>query len=143
MILRPAIPHDAAPLAAILGDFFETAPYLPRLHTTEEDRAFVAGLIVKGAVTVAANPEPCGFLSREGEEISHLYLAPSARGNGIGSRLLQKAQSECVHLKLWCFQQNSAARRFYERHGFRATAETDGSNNEEGCPDIRYEWSAR
>ena len=143
MILRPAVPQDAEPLAAILGDFFETTPYLPRLHTAEEDRAFVAGLIAQGIVTVAADPHACGFLAREGEEISHLYLAPAARGQGTGSRLLQQAQGACDRLALWCFQQNHGARRFYERHGFRVTAETDGRDNEEGCPDIRYEWSAR
>ena len=143
MILRPARPDDAAPLAAILGNFFEETPYLPRLHTPDEDHAFVAALIARGAVTVAANPDVCGFMAQEGEEIGQLYLSPDARGQGIGSRLLQEAQSRADRLTLWCFQQNQGARRFYERHGFQAVAETDGAGNEEGCPDIRYEWRAR
>ena len=40
--------------------------------------------------------------------------------------------------KLHCFQANEGARRFYERHGFRAEAFGDGSGNEEGLPDITY-----
>lgn len=35
--------------------------------------------------------------------------------------------------------QGLGARRFYERHGFVATGATTGAN-EEGAPDIRYEW---
>ena len=38
-------------------------------------------------------------------------------------------------------QQNTAARMFYERHGFRVVSLSDGSNNEERCPDVLYEFS--
>ncbi len=38
------------------------------------------------------------------------------------------------------FQQNTGARRFYERHGFTLVAEGDGSGNEENLPDARYRW---
>jgi hypothetical protein len=41
---------------------------------------------------------------------------------------------------LWTFQTNTGARRFYERHGFVAVDETDGSANEERAPDVRYAW---
>ena len=43
-------------------------------------------------------------------------------------------------LELWTFQVNVGARRFYERHGFRAVELTDGSANEEHEPDVRYVW---
>jgi ribosomal protein S18 acetylase RimI-like enzyme len=43
-------------------------------------------------------------------------------------------------LWLWTFQTNTGARRFYERHGFVAVDETDGSANEERAPDVRYAW---
>ncbi|CAN7734640.1 hypothetical protein [Mesorhizobium caraganae] len=41
-------------------------------------------------------------------------------------------------VKLHCFQSNTGARRFHERHGFRAEAFGDGTTNEEGLPDIFY-----
>jgi len=47
---------------------------------------------------------------------------------------------KCRHpgLQLWTFQANREARRFYERHGFTAVEETDGTTNEERLPDMRY-----
>ena len=38
---------------------------------------------------------------------------------------------------------NTDARRFYERHGFTAVASSDGSDNEEREPDVRYERTLR
>ena len=62
-------------------------------------------------------------------------------GRGIGSALLDHAKARRPDgLDLWAFQSNTGARRFYERHGFVAVAETDG-DNEEGAPDVRYRWS--
>ena len=43
-------------------------------------------------------------------------------------------------LELRCFQANTRARRFYETHGFRAIRFTDGADNEERTPDVRYRW---
>ena len=43
---------------------------------------------------------------------------------------------------LYTFQANAGARRFYERHGFRAIQFTDGRANEEHCPDVLYEFAA-
>ena len=44
-------------------------------------------------------------------------------------------------LQLWAFQRNTAARAFYEAHGFTVQRLTDGSGNEEGEPDVLYAWS--
>ena len=35
---------------------------------------------------------------------------------------------------------DAGAQRFYLREGFAETARTDGARNEEGLPDIAYEW---
>ena len=43
-------------------------------------------------------------------------------------------------LRLWVFQENVGARRFYERRGFRLVRETDGAGNEEKEPDALLEW---
>jgi hypothetical protein len=44
--------------------------------------------------------------------------------------------------RVYTFQANSGARRFYERHGFAAIQLTDGQGNEEHCPDVLYELGA-
>jgi ribosomal protein S18 acetylase RimI-like enzyme len=40
------------------------------------------------------------------------------------------------------FQRNESASAFYEAHGFRIVDLNDGSRNEEGEPDVLYEWLA-
>ena len=42
--------------------------------------------------------------------------------------------------RLWVFQRNDGARRFYERHGLTLVELTDGAGNEEREPDARYDW---
>ncbi|MDX8467803.1 GNAT family N-acetyltransferase [Mesorhizobium sp. VK23B] len=79
-----------------------------------------------------------GFIAVSGEWVEQLYLDPAWTGQGIGSRLLTQATASLQVVKLHCFQANTGARRFYERHGFRAEALGDGSTNEEGLPDILY-----
>jgi ribosomal protein S18 acetylase RimI-like enzyme len=43
-------------------------------------------------------------------------------------------------LRLRVFQQNTGARRLYERHGFKLVRLADGSGNDEGEPEAFYEW---
>ena len=85
-----------------------------------------------------------GFVGTKAEDtqtwISHLYLAPGFTARGIGTALLAHAlQSAARPARLWALQRNSGARRFYERHGFRAVRFTDGRDNEERTPDVLYE----
>ncbi len=82
-----------------------------------------------------------GFCSLGTGWIEHLYVAPGHTGHGFGSRLVRLAlDRQPGGLQLWTFQVNADARRFYERHGFRAVQMTDGAGNEERQPDVRYAW---
>lgn len=77
----------------------------------------------------------------DGDFVNQLYVDPVHVGSGVGSRLLAVAQSlRPLGLQLWTFQSNQGASRFYERHGFTAVEWTDGAENEEGAPDVRYVW---
>jgi ribosomal protein S18 acetylase RimI-like enzyme len=72
--------------------------------------------------------------------IDQLYVDAAWTGRGIGSALVQHAKEGSAGcLDLWTFVSNAGAQRFYERHGFREVARTEG-DNEEGEPDIRYRW---
>ena len=88
-----------------------------------------------------------GFAARDGAWLEHLYVKVGWSGRGIGRQLLDVMLSEARAvtpvLRLYTFQCNEGARRFYERNGFTAVAFGDGSGNEEGEPDIRYERPTR
>ena len=72
--------------------------------------------------------------------IDHLYVDPEHQGLGIGSCLVQLAQSRQAELRLYTFQSNVRARALYERHGFVVEALTDGARNEQKVPDCTYVW---
>lgn len=138
--LRPAVPEDAHVLGTIIGDWVRETGWMPALHTREADRAFVLGLIRETAVTVAEEGRPVGFLAREGEQVRALCLAPGARGRGVGRALLGAAKAASPRLRLWTFEANAGARRFYAREGFEEVRRTDGSRNEERLPDVCLDW---
>lgn len=142
MMVRAATDRDVGAMAQIIGDWFTVTPFVPRLHNVAEDRWFIRQAIEKADVMVADDEGVKGFIVRDGDEIGQLYVASSARGHGVGTALLNEMKNRSDRLTLWCFQENSGARRFYERHGFVAEEFTDGSRNEEGVPDIRYVWRA-
>ena len=43
-------------------------------------------------------------------------------------------------IRLRTFQENIQAMRFYEKHELKIVELSDGSKNEEQCPDVLYEW---
>jgi putative acetyltransferase len=139
---RPATMADTDAIATVFSSSFRLLTFLPMLHTVEEDRGFIADVILRQCeVTVAMRAgRVASFLAREGEEIRLLYTHPEFIGAGAGGRLPDGAKESAAALELWCFQANMGARRFYERHGFRTLRFTDGRDNEEKMPDVRYRW---
>lgn len=116
-------------------------------HTGEELRGWVADtLIPSGDIYVAdSQGQVVAMLAISRDEsggwIDQLYVKPGHTGQGIGQRLLRVAHSRLKPpVRLYTFQANTGARRFYERHGYRVLGFTDGSGNEERCPDVLYEW---
>ena len=143
--IEPAVIEDAAQIAHVLRQSIcEALPFLPKLHTPDEDFEFVRErLIPSNQVYVARMSDGTivGYIAFDDNWINHLYLLMRCTRAGIGTQLLNIAKSQRSHLKLWCFQKNESARRFYEKHGFIISKETDGSGNEEKEPDVLYEWT--
>jgi ribosomal protein S18 acetylase RimI-like enzyme len=139
-VLRPAESSDAGAIAKVMRAALGSFDWMPVIHTPAEDFTFIRDIVLpRQQVTVAeAGKEIVGFIAIGGEWVEQLYLDPAWAGQGIGSRLLMDATASLPAVKLHCFQSNTGARRFYERHGFRAEAFGDGTNNEEGLPDILY-----
>jgi ribosomal protein S18 acetylase RimI-like enzyme len=117
-------------------------PYLPDLHTFEEDKLVFRNVVfIEDHVWVAEEEgKIVGFCAFKEEWLDHLYFLPSHVGKTLGSALLKKAKQTYSHLQLWTFQQNTRAISFYHRHGFVKTKETDGSECEERIPDALFEW---
>jgi putative acetyltransferase len=140
--LRPSVPADLAAIAALFRRVQEaTRPFRPDLHTSEQDRAFLGNVMQTDRLWVAeADGAIVGFIGYRSGFVDHLYVDLGRQGRGIGTALLQKAMDEEPILRLWVFQENGAARRFYERRGFRLVRETDGHDNEEKAPDALLEW---
>ena len=147
MILRAAARADAPAIAELfLASRREALPFLPELHTDAETHDWVAShLLATHEVAVAeVDGRVTGFAALEAGVLAHLYVDPEHQGSGVGSDLLAWAKRRRPDgLELWTFQRNEAARRFYERRGFREVELTDGSRNEEREPDVRYAWAPR
>jgi putative acetyltransferase len=122
--------------------FFHAMPHMPVLHTPEEDLAYYEGSVFpKSEIWVIEKSGMiAGFIAYRAERVDHLYVHPSYHGQGLGSTLLGVAKCSADSLRLWTFQCNSKARRFYERHGFFIEEGTDGAGNEERQPDVLYAW---
>ena len=149
---RLATGADAEQVADIYLESRKTfLAYAPLAHSDDSIRRWIAGhLIPSGGVTVTSPSDPTAplvgmmALSRKGRIgwIDHLYLRISAVGSGLGARFVELAKAELgPPVRLHTFQENEGARRFYERHDFRILELGDGSGNEEGCPDVLYEWA--
>ena len=124
-------------------------PDLREPHTEAETRAWMRDVVfTRHSVRLAdVDGEIVGFAARDGAWLMNLYVKPGWTGRRIGSKLLEVVLTEAAGatpmLRLHTFARNEGARRFYERQGFVAVAFGDGSGNEEGEPDVRYERSTR
>ena len=80
-----------------------------------------------------------GFLASNADSVAQLYVRVENFGQGIGSRLIDLAkEGSAGSLWLFTFARNLRARRFYERHGFKAVAQ--GFEPMWQLEDIKYEW---
>ena len=142
IVIRPAVATDAATVAAIHVASWRDAyaqiltfEYLS--GPIESDRTAVwshrlrerpPGQLVDMAFDQAGRAQGfvCGYLDSDpawGSLIDNLHVLPQTRSRGIGGRLLQTAARQLLAkgpgrgLRLWVFEANEAAVRFYKRLG--------------------------
>jgi GNAT superfamily N-acetyltransferase len=141
--LRTAAPDDVADLVGVFRRSRTAAmPWLPALHSLDEDLAFFGGQVANQQAWVVDRDGTIeAFAIAAAGWLNHLYVEPDRRGHGLGTRLVEQVQQAFPDgLQLWVFQRNVAARRFYAARGFREVETTDGSGNEERTPDVRMRW---
>ena len=149
--LRYASPEDSEAIADVIIISRKVfLSYAPLAHSDREVRQWIAEILVpSGEVVVAEKgPEIVGMIATSQEEesswIDHLYLLPDFVGQGIGTLLMDRAKESLSQpIRLFTFQENSGSRRFCERHGFQLIRLSDGSSNEENCPDALYQFPKR
>lgn len=144
--VRLATTDDADALATLFLAAREAAyPAIPRpVHPPDDVRRWVRSRFdaPECEVWLAEQDEALvGLLLLEDFWVHSLYVDPALTGQGIGSLLLDVAKhARPRRLGLWVFETNEGAQRFYLRHGFVEIDRTDGSQNEEGEPDVEMAW---
>jgi ribosomal protein S18 acetylase RimI-like enzyme len=142
-IMRGQLPDADEIVAVFEASRNDALPYLPDLHSHEENRDWMRNRVFKECEVWVARQrsEIVGFMALKPGWIDHLYLRPGLYRRGIGTSFMKLAQSrQPGGLQLYAFQKNERARNFYEKHGFKAILFGDGSLNEEREPDVLYEW---
>ena len=137
--VRRARPGEAGACAAILNAWIDGTAWMPRVHTAEDVRRHYREFVFRNRLIWVAGDPVVGYLALDEAEgaITSLYAAHP--GQGVGRALLDRAKAARDRLWLWTFVANEAACRFYTREGFAEVERSDG-DNEEGLPDIRFQW---
>lgn len=136
-LVRPARDDDEDGLIAVIGGCFAEYPgcvldvdgEIPELraidsHVRRRDgRFWVAELAGRVVGCVGAVP------TADGMELVKLYVDRTARGRGIGGRLVALVEDEAAlrrsgFIELWTDTRFSDAHRLYERLGYRRLPET-------------------
>jgi GNAT superfamily N-acetyltransferase len=142
--IRRATTSEAGAVADVwLRSRAASVPVIPApVHSEGEVRAWFRDVVLPGKeVWVADDGDIVAILVLDHDWIDQIYVEPGRTGGGIGASLIAVAKRQQPSgLRLWTFEANIRARRFYEHHGFVATGATAG-DNEEGAPDVRYEWT--
>jgi len=145
LTLRPATVVDLAAVAEVHLRAREAAhPQMPKgVHPPDEVRTWIGGwdLSTHEVWVAELATEVVGYLRLTAAWLDDLYVDPGHQGSGVGSALLEVAQSVRPDgFCLWVFESNTPARDFYSRRGLVELERTDGSGNEERAPDIRMAW---
>ncbi|MBY4899206.1 acetyltransferase [Cupriavidus sp. AU9028] len=131
--LRPSTAEDLDALvevwrAAVLA----THDFLAPEHFAEIHRLVATEYLPHATVWVAPDGEdrPLGFMGMTGRNIDSLFIAPQARGQGIGRALVDHAGRDGGALTVDVNEQNAQAVGFYLRLGFvrigRSATDGDG-----------------
>jgi GNAT superfamily N-acetyltransferase len=142
--LRRATVEDADAIADVyFTSRHDAAPYVPRTtHSLDDVRDWFASIVlVEHEVWVAViGDQIVAVMVLRGDSLDHLYVLTEHQRRGVGAQLLAHAKRLRRVLRLYTFQSNGPARDFYEKYGFKPIAFGDGTTNEEGAPDVLYEW---
>jgi ribosomal protein S18 acetylase RimI-like enzyme len=145
ILIRRAKSADAHDVATVyIASQRGAAAHIPIIHTDAEIRDWVVGHMVPERETWVADDRGriIAVMVLDGEMVDQMYVSPAEQRRGVGDAMLAHAKKlRPARLRLYTFQSNAPARRFYEARGFVAIEFNDGSRNEERAPDVLYQWT--
>ena len=149
MTVRNAIFEDMALAAGIMVTSFCTAfaefvsPETMNVCTNPYNcRAMLENVYQEGKIHFLIGGDK-GFLcwqeTENGAEIVAIHSLPVTWGTGLGHAMLTEALKQIGDrpVYLWAFKENTRARRFYEKHGFRWDG-TERVSEFDGALEVRY-----
>ena len=139
--IRKAKAADLPEIARLMRIWSNIAWDFMVAHTPADDLAFIESRAAAGSIWTALEGERIvAFCTVRRGWIDVFHVAPERHGRGIDRALIGRALKGRRRVKLWTFQRNTRARRFYALQGFRELRLTDGRGNEEREPDVLLEW---
>ena len=142
--LRPSSPQDSARVIEI----WQSAVDATHDFLSAEDRAAieeeVRGFLPQAPLMLAVDGDdmPLGFMLVDSRHMEALFIAPEARGQGVGRLLVEAALAERPALTTDVNEQNAQAVGFYERLGFVATGRSDHDGQGRAYPIIHLQYKA-
>lgn len=121
-----------------------TYTFLPTWQALTLDEAGkVFGVVIRPRCDIwvgTLDSQVVAYLAMNGSYVDRMYVDPTHWRQGWGTRLVTLAKRLFPRgLELHTHQENSAARAFYEKHGFRAVR-FGVSPPPESAPDVEYDW---
>src|SRR5438552_15824765 len=108
-IIRRALLADSEEIAEVFLASRATMTYLPRLHSDEDTRAFIAH-VVRDLETFAAvrAARIVGFAALREDWLDHLYVHPARFNTQTGAKLFGEIRFQRPGgIQFWVFQQNA------------------------------------
>ncbi|GLX78470.1 acetyltransferase [Thalassotalea insulae] len=116
-------PYQTSDLTAVL-DSWEISTRMAHSFMTDEfiakERINTAEIYIPNTdIWVAEiDNEVKGFIALMGNEVGAIFLHPKFHGQGIGKKLMDKAQQLHNELQVEVFKVNTIGRNFYKKYGF-------------------------
>lgn len=125
--LRQYAPAERTPqLVAALVEIWEASVRATHSFLSPAEIAQIKPEVPQALTTVAqllvaedASGHPLGFLGVQDRRLEMLFLAPNARGQGLGRHMMEYAMQHYAICTLTVNEQNPQAVAFYTHLGFR------------------------
>jgi GNAT superfamily N-acetyltransferase len=144
-LVRPFEDRDEAAVVLVWHRSGQAAyPYLPSWQAfTLEHAGKVFHDVIRPRCDIwvgTRHERVVAFLAMAGSYVDRMYVDPTEWRKGWGTRFVLLAKRlRPGGLELHTHEENHAARRLYERHGFRAV-KFGLSPPPENAPDVEYHW---